>query len=58
MSALWAVDQLPLSPAPLGNPRVTTLCGHSYHLQCMYSWLDHGHTTCPYCDAPVDPDLL
>ncbi len=30
------------------NPRVVTACGHHFHMQCVYEWLERSNT-CPVC---------
>ena len=31
------------------NPRITTACGHNYHLSCIYEWMERSNR-CPVCD--------
>ncbi|GBF87922.1 hypothetical protein Rsub_00634 [Raphidocelis subcapitata] len=38
------------------NPRIVTRCGHHFHLQCLYSWLER-RPTCPLCFAQIDIDF-
>ncbi|KAL6768480.1 CPL16 [Auxenochlorella protothecoides x Auxenochlorella symbiontica] len=33
---------------PKENPKITLKCGHHYHLQCIYAWLERSQT-CPFC---------
>ena len=37
------------------NPRVRTRCGHSFHAQCVFAWLERSEV-CPMCEAIVDFD--
>mmetsp|Transcript_9064 Transcript_9064/g.18006 ORF Transcript_9064/g.18006 Transcript_9064/m.18006 type:complete len:145 (-) Transcript_9064:129-563(-) len=30
------------------NPRVVTACGHHFHMQCVYEWLERSNK-CPVC---------
>lgn len=41
------------------NPKIFTRCGHSFHMQCIYAWLERK-ATCPLCEAAMDlqDDLL
>lgn len=32
----------------LDNPKITTKCGHHFHLSCIYEWLERSNT-CPVC---------
>jgi len=40
-----------------GNPRTWTRCGHHFHLQCLYEWLERKDT-CPLCESQVEFDEL
>jgi hypothetical protein len=31
------------------NPRITTACGHNFHLSCIYEWMERSKR-CPLCD--------
>lgn len=33
------------------NVRVLGNCEHAFHVDCLDSWMDHGHATCPLCRA-------
>ena len=35
------------------EPPVFTRCGHRFHLQCLYAWLERKQT-CPLCDSAID----
>lgn len=35
------------------NPKIFTRCGHSFHMQCIYAWLERKNT-CPLCESPMD----
>ena len=35
------------------NPQIFTSCGHHFHMQCIYEWLERGRETCPLCEAPI-----
>ncbi|KAF6260534.1 hypothetical protein COO60DRAFT_1269386 [Scenedesmus sp. NREL 46B-D3] len=35
------------------NPKIFTRCGHSFHMQCIYAWLERKNT-CPLCERPMD----
>eukprot|EP00775_Hariotina_reticulata_P004327 gene4327-4580_t len=35
------------------NPKIFTRCGHSFHMQCIYAWLERK-STCPLCERPMD----
>ncbi|GBF95602.1 hypothetical protein Rsub_08584 [Raphidocelis subcapitata] len=35
------------------NPRVWTRCGHHFHMQCIYEWLNRS-STCPLCESNID----
>lgn len=37
------------------NPRIWTRCGHHFHMQCIYEWLERKET-CPMCESHVDFD--
>ncbi len=39
------------------NPRTWTRCGHHFHLQCLYEWLERKET-CPLCESQVEFDEL
>ena len=39
------------------NPQVWTRCGHHFHMQCLYEWLERKET-CPLCEAVIDFDGL
>lgn len=36
------------------NPRITTACGHNYHLSCIYEWMERSNR-CPVCDKVLTP---
>jgi hypothetical protein len=37
---------------------VTGLCSHTYHRECIMSWLLGGHDECPNCRQPMwDPEI-
>jgi len=38
-----------------GNPPAFTRCGHRFHLQCLYAWLERKQT-CPLCDSAIELD--
>lgn len=39
------------------DPPVFTRCGHRFHLQCLYAWLERKQT-CPLCDSAIgEPGL-
>jgi hypothetical protein len=39
------------------NPRITTACGHHFHLACIYEWMERSKH-CPLCDKVfLDPIL-
>eukprot|EP00184_Porphyridium_aerugineum_P003764 CAMPEP_0184699606 /NCGR_PEP_ID=MMETSP0313-20130426/5825_1 /TAXON_ID=2792 /ORGANISM="Porphyridium aerugineum, Strain SAG 1380-2" /LENGTH=286 /DNA_ID=CAMNT_0027158725 /DNA_START=227 /DNA_END=1087 /DNA_ORIENTATION=- len=31
------------------NPKIIPLCGHAYHLACIYEWIERGSNFCPVC---------
>eukprot|EP00878_Enallax_costatus_P015792 GHUV01016549.1.p1 GENE.GHUV01016549.1~~GHUV01016549.1.p1 ORF type:complete len:109 (+),score=30.55 GHUV01016549.1:496-822(+) len=35
------------------NPKIFTRCGHAFHMQCIYAWLERKNT-CPLCESPMD----
>ncbi|KAH6813593.1 hypothetical protein C2S51_022611 [Perilla frutescens var. frutescens] len=35
------------------NVRELGNCGHAFHVECLDSWMDHGHATCPVCRAKL-----
>lgn len=35
------------------DPRIFTRCGHAFHMQCIYAWLERK-ATCPLCESPMD----
>lgn len=36
------------------NPKITSECGHSFHLQCIVRWQTRsGSTYCPICAQPM-----
>lgn len=40
------------------NPKTFTECGHHFHLQCIFEWLNRKET-CPICETPMHiPGLL
>ncbi|KAK2079172.1 hypothetical protein QBZ16_002863 [Prototheca wickerhamii] len=39
------------------NPAVTLKCGHRFHLQCIYAWLERSET-CPLCGAQTSFDEI
>lgn len=34
------------------NPRITTACGHNFHLSCIYEWMERSKR-CPICDKEM-----
>jgi len=34
------------------NPRITTACGHHFHLACIYEWMERSKH-CPLCDKEM-----
>ncbi|KAG0622025.1 hypothetical protein M758_3G065500 [Ceratodon purpureus] len=34
------------------NPRITTACGHNFHLSCIYEWMERSKR-CPLCDKEM-----
>ncbi|KIZ06803.1 E3 ubiquitin-protein ligase [Monoraphidium neglectum] len=34
------------------NPRIWTQCGHHFHMQCIYEWLERKET-CPLCESEI-----
>lgn len=44
-----------LEPFADGDPPVFTRCGHRFHLQCLYAWLERK-STCPLCGSAVEFD--
>jgi len=39
------------------NPKITTKCGHHFHLACIYEWLERSQT-CPMCYRPMNFEEL
>jgi hypothetical protein len=39
------------------NPKVTAACGHSFHLPCIYEWLERS-PTCPVCGRKMEAEGL
>eukprot|EP00877_Chromochloris_zofingiensis_P001105 jgi/Chrzof1/10996/Cz05g19290.t1 len=41
------------------NPKIFTRCGHHFHMQCIYEWLERKDT-CPLCESKMvfEDDLL
>ncbi|KAH6811615.1 hypothetical protein C2S51_025377 [Perilla frutescens var. frutescens] len=35
------------------NVRELANCSHAFHAECLDSWMDHGHATCPVCRAKL-----
>lgn len=46
-----------LTPSSTVNPAVTLKCGHRFHLQCIYAWLERSET-CPLCGAQTSFDEI
>eukprot|EP00879_Flechtneria_rotunda_P016846 GHRR01017633.1.p1 GENE.GHRR01017633.1~~GHRR01017633.1.p1 ORF type:complete len:230 (+),score=47.96 GHRR01017633.1:442-1131(+) len=42
-----------LEPYTDDNPKIFTRCGHAFHMQCIYAWLERK-STCPLCESPMD----
>eukprot|EP00871_Galdieria_phlegrea_P001463 jgi/Galph1/2317/GphlegSOOS_G988.1 len=42
-----------LEPYDTENPKITAKCGHSYHLACIYEWLERS-SYCPICAAKME----
>jgi hypothetical protein len=42
-----------LEPYDAENPKIVAKCGHSYHLACIYEWLERS-TYCPICAAKME----
>ncbi|KAG0554415.1 hypothetical protein M758_12G092900 [Ceratodon purpureus] len=56
-SALSMLDDDDVCPTCLDeyteeNPRITTACGHNYHLSCIYEWMERSNR-CPVCDKEM-----
>lgn len=34
------------------NPKITTECGHDFHLACIYEWMERSNR-CPICDKEM-----
>ena len=41
-----------LDPYTEENPKITTRCGHHFHLSCIFAWLERSNT-CPVCSRPM-----
>lgn len=39
------------------HPKIVTKCGHHFHLECIYAWLERSQT-CPVCFKPMSFDEL
>lgn len=39
------------------DPKITTNCGHHFHLACIYEWLERSQT-CPVCFRPMSFEEL
>jgi len=53
LSAVLSLDEDDVCPTCLDvydaeNPRYMTSCGHHFHLQCVYEWMERSQT-CPVC---------
>lgn len=35
------------------DPKIFTRCGHAFHMQCIFAWLERK-STCPLCESPMD----
>ncbi|KAH6795387.1 hypothetical protein C2S51_036373 [Perilla frutescens var. frutescens] len=35
------------------NVRELANCIHAFHVECLDSWMDHGHATCPVCRSKL-----
>ncbi|KAF8071255.1 Sod2 [Scenedesmus sp. PABB004] len=42
-----------LEPYTDDNPKIFTRCGHNFHMQCIYAWLERK-STCPLCESAMD----
>lgn len=43
-----------LEPYTEDNPKITSDCSHSYHLQCILQWQTRsGSNYCPICAKPM-----
>lgn len=42
-----------LEPYTTDNPSITTKCNHSFHLACIYEWLERSQT-CPFCSRKME----
>ncbi|GFS90099.1 hypothetical protein NPIL_20751 [Nephila pilipes] len=31
-------------------------CQHSFHMNCIKTWLRTGHSNCPYCRTEIDKE--
>jgi len=56
-SALSILDDDDVCPTCLDeyteeNPRITTACGHNFHLACIYEWMERSNR-CPICDKEM-----
>lgn len=56
-SALSMLDDDDVCPTCLDgyteeNPRITTGCGHNFHLACIYEWMERSNR-CPICDKEM-----
>ncbi|XP_024364636.1 E3 ubiquitin-protein ligase At3g02290 isoform X2 [Physcomitrium patens] len=56
-SALSMLDDEDVCPTCLDgytveNPRITTECGHYFHLSCIYEWMERSNH-CPLCDKDM-----
>jgi hypothetical protein len=34
------------------NPKISTACGHHFHLACIYGWMEYSKH-CPMCDKEM-----
>lgn len=41
-----------LEPYTSDNPKIFARCGHHFHMQCIYSWLERKDT-CPICESKM-----
>ena len=63
LSAVLSQDEDDVCPTCLDeydeeNPRYMTACGHHFHIQCMYEWMERSQT-CPVCSQVLSfKDLI